>query len=109
MQKVIDESAGASANMLSLEDAKKALDEAGIYEIINPLAKEPSQSFKDASEELGKTLPQIFLEYGLSNLYIEMKTPKIEFMNDMARFDLKIEDATLGKHVRIRSRRFVNP
>ncbi len=66
LQKLVDELSETSANMLSLEDAKKALDEAGIYEIINPLAKEPFQSFKDVSKELGKSLAHIFLEYGLS-------------------------------------------
>ncbi len=94
MQKRVDELSEISANMLSLEDAKKALDEAGIYEIINPFAKEPFQSFRDASKELGKSLAQVFVEYGLSKSYAE----KEQFMKDMQELDLQMDDLVLGKH-----------
>ncbi len=54
--------------MLSLEDAKKALDEAGIYEVRNPLSKTPSLKFQEVSKEVGRSLSQVFVEFGLCHL-----------------------------------------
>ncbi len=66
----------------------------------NPLARKPSEEFKKVAEELGTSLSQVFVEYGIAEFtefYFGARARKKEFMERMKRFGLKEEDVNLGK------------
>ncbi len=67
-----------------------------LEEETNPLAKKPSKEFKKVAKELGTSLSQIFVEFGLKNMYSH-SLKKEPFVEDSREFGLKEEDTNLGK------------
>ncbi len=69
-----------------------------LEEETNPLARKPSAEFEKVAKELGTSLSQVFVIFGLKDAYWE----KHKLLEEMKEFGLKEEDTNLGKDSSIR-------